>query len=359
MIPENIFLADLKKSPYIYQVGISPTNSCNSNCSWCSTQIARISRSRIDLLPLRNYLESFIHSGGKSVVFSGGGEPLLFNPIYQKTNEFDKKTIIEYLSFNNIFIGLITNGYLLENLLKNTSDLNNFMFIRISLNACNELEYSRNHNVNKSLFNVVYKNIDRLIKFRGKSFIPAIGLSFVVDFQSNINSLESSIKSICDLSKNTGVDFVQFKHLITNNEINANTEMDIIHRYCLNCDWGDTEFWVQKYQSMHNFKCLITQYVQELGGENEKYPCCHRFGQSNFYHGTPFIPKGEVYDDCSNISCRFYSVNNLLHQTDKITSLDKLHKSINKFGFHPYRLTTTFPSIYHPFSNTKRPDYEA
>ena len=81
LIPENIFLHNLSLNN-LKQVEIDPIDFCNHNCSWCFTKDFREDK-RIDLKSLKNYIDEFILNKGKSIVFSGGGEPLLYKELYQ------------------------------------------------------------------------------------------------------------------------------------------------------------------------------------------------------------------------------------------------------------------------------------
>lgn len=350
LIPENIFLYD--NSNNIFQVEVDPIDYCNHNCKWCFTAKFREDK-RINLFDLKNYLRLFCNSGGKSVVFSGGGEPLLYKELYRPSKAFDEKSICNYLISNKIFIGLITNGYLLNQFINSDFDVTKLAFIRISLDATSKKSYSKLHGTDEIDFEKIINNIIKLNETRGHHHTPATGISFVVDPAKNINFDKKDIDKICSLAKMTKVDFVQFKHIHTIDKEFAKSNMNKVHLHCLELDWKETEFWVQNYDSAKKGEnCLISKHIQSVGNDSKRFPCCHHFGREEFLDQSQFIPQGKVIFNCKSKVCRYNEMNELLYQTNQAAIEDnkkKLLKSINKYGFHPYRYCPTAPEILKPF----------
>jgi wyosine [tRNA(Phe)-imidazoG37] synthetase (radical SAM superfamily) len=352
LIPENLYLFPFEKYNRIFQVEIDPIDYCNHNCKWCFTSDFRFNK-KIPLIDLKNYLSYFIKFSGKSIVFSGGGEPLLYKEIYTKSNIFENKSICKFLIDKAINIGIITNGTLLDKLLKADFEIRELSFIRISLDATNADTHSTLHQTTISDYYKILNSISKLIKLRGNSFSPAIGISFVVDSFNGINYYKHQIAEINEIATYLNVDFVQFKHIHTSDKNSANKSMENVHSHCKSFNWNNTEFWVQTYDSANKSKvCLITKYIQSIGKDSKKFPCCHLFGQEKYLDQTHFKPKGKVIQNCNNNVCRYNEMNKLLLSNSSLNikyNKQILEKSIKNFGFHPYRLFPTAPNLLKPY----------
>lgn len=79
------------------------TDRCNHRCAFCSVQ----SRDGDTLEPdvVRGYLDQLVPLGLKSVILSGGGNPILY-----KTKTMDFNGIVDVIKSYGLEIGLITNG---------------------------------------------------------------------------------------------------------------------------------------------------------------------------------------------------------------------------------------------------------
>ncbi len=355
LIPENLLLYDFEDRPQIFQVELDPIDYCNHNCEWCFTADFRHDK-RIPLADLKNYLAAFCDSGGKSVVFSGGGEPLLYREIYSASNEFDNKSICKYLIEKGVSIGIITNGYLLSNLLKSDFSITDLAFVRVSLDATNDASHAKLHNTSKADYSKIINNIQTLLKLRGNLFTPAIGISYVVDSFNNINFSKGKIEDINKLACSLNVDFVQFKHIHTTEKERATANMNTVHFHCIEMNWNDTEFWVQSYDSANSaLQCLISQYIQSVGNQSKKFPCCHLFGRTEFLEQDTFLPKGKIITNCDNKVCRYNEMNKILLNSfieKKEAHRQVLETSLSQVGFHPYRYCPTAPNILQPFKSS-------
>ena len=96
-------------------IHIMPTSRCNLKCVMCS--VANRPKEDLDFDLIVDVINKLHEIGLKSIVFSGGGEPLL----YQRFNQ-----VLAFLNdyYNDIDIGIITNGILL-----NTIDLSQYKSI--------------------------------------------------------------------------------------------------------------------------------------------------------------------------------------------------------------------------------------
>lgn len=82
---------------------LMPTDLCNFKCAFCSVQHRAGDSMKMDQIV--NYLGQLVQLGLKSVIISGGGNPLLFRDGNQDFN-----SLIEYIYGLGLGIGLITNG---------------------------------------------------------------------------------------------------------------------------------------------------------------------------------------------------------------------------------------------------------
>jgi organic radical activating enzyme len=100
-------------------VQLYPTNKCNLKCNFCSVA-DREKDIELDIEKIKTFFNRF--NTIQSVTISGGGEPLLYSKI---------KELIDFLHDKNIKIGLVTNGYLFENL--DFDSIKKLTWCRISL----------------------------------------------------------------------------------------------------------------------------------------------------------------------------------------------------------------------------------
>jgi len=339
IIPENLLLHNIQKTNVI-STEIDPTDFCNYKCSWCFTHKNR-SRFQIEIEYLKKYIDNFLLNGGRSIHFSGGGEPLLFKELFEQTPVFENQSIINYCLKKNIAIGIITNGLYLNKLFGKVN-ISKLAFVRISMDAVSSSSYSLIHKCGVDNFDRVIENIKHLVELR-KSFVPALGLSFIVDKNMELNYSMQDIIKISELAKSLKVDFVQFKHLHTTNEIEAEIEMNDMHTNCCKINWGDVEFWIHHYIApKRKGTCNITKFIEVLAAKQIISPCCHLFGVKKT---TKII--------CSSKVCRYDSMNKLLNliefNNENKLSKEKLYKSIKEYGFHPYRLFPSAPDLFFPF----------
>jgi len=129
---------------------VDPSNSCNLKCGFC--MFGEWRKDHHEHLDINKYI-SLNHElqkmGTKSITFTGGGEPLM-NPDFNLMVSLAKS-----LGFQ---IGLVTNGLLLHKV----EHLEDFLFIRVSLDAYNREDYKKVKGVDA--FDVVLRNITNALK---------------------------------------------------------------------------------------------------------------------------------------------------------------------------------------------------
>ena len=99
-------------------IQLIPTNACNLSCSFCSCS-DRDKKRKLTLEQITEIFDTSKKYGTKAVTVTGGGDPLM----HKQINE-----IIDYAGKNDIEVGLVTNGLLLNRLDKH----NNLTWCRIS-----------------------------------------------------------------------------------------------------------------------------------------------------------------------------------------------------------------------------------
>jgi organic radical activating enzyme len=111
----------------IIQTHISPTSLCNFDCEYCSVKNREVNV--LDIEIIKDYIEKLIPRGLKSVIITGGGEPLAYSRI---------NNLLEWLGEKDLAIGLITNGTLSNRLANHLWKY--FTWVRISVNLdCGKL----------------------------------------------------------------------------------------------------------------------------------------------------------------------------------------------------------------------------
>lgn len=118
-------------STFPFAMEISPTNRCNLDCSWCISKYYH-RNDELDIGKLKEFLKDYKRMGGKSVGWSGGGEPTMYRHIVEA---------IEYADKIRLEQGMMSNGVFSEELI----DLigNKMVWLRISLDTANRSLYKR------------------------------------------------------------------------------------------------------------------------------------------------------------------------------------------------------------------------
>jgi MoaA/NifB/PqqE/SkfB family radical SAM enzyme len=204
---------------------------------------------------MRKLLIEFKTAGIRSIVYFGGGEPLM----YKKINEILKIT-------HNLGIdyAINTNGILLERASKVIAD--SCSWIRISLDAASAKKYQELHD-GKNYFNKIIKNIKNLNKIKKGT----VGTSFVV-MESNVDEIFLAAKLVKDI----GCDFIQFKPKYIPNPKNER----FLNKYIKNLN-VKIKKQLERAKKLEdaNFSILVTGSMKTLLGsqpvnQNKSYAYC-------------------------------------------------------------------------------------
>lgn len=133
-------LRDGKGQPIVTH--IMPTDVCQHSCAFCSVQ--HRSGDSLSMLQIRQYLDQLCTFGLKSVIISGGGNPLLYRC---RETGGDINMLIDEIHARGLEIGMITNGLPLKDYGDRWSwktmrpeTLDKLTWVRISLSGWDHVE---------------------------------------------------------------------------------------------------------------------------------------------------------------------------------------------------------------------------
>jgi len=225
---------------------IDPSNACNLKCGFCMFGDWR--KDHHEHLHMDMYISligELQQMGTKSITFTGGGEPLM-NPNFNMM-----VSIAKSLGFQ---IGLVTNGVLLDRV-EHPED---FLFIRVSLDAHNRKDYKKVKGADQ--FDTVLENITKTLN-RNK----IIGLSYVVGPYNN-----KDLQKAEDLANELGVSYLQIKP----SYVNENKEIFTDFEY----PDGRPIIGTKRYLPEDNVPCTIAGLVAIIGANGDVYFCCQGRG---------------------------------------------------------------------------------
>ena len=238
----------LEKGEFVAPISceIDPSNSCNLKCDFCMFgEWRKDHHEHLDLETYISLIGELQRMGTKSITFTGGGEPLM-NPNFNLMAKMAKS-----LGFQ---IGLVTNGVLLDEV----DNLEDFLFIRISLDAYNREDYIKVKRVDK--FDRVLKNITNALKWN-----KIIGLSYVVGPYNN-----KDLQKAEDLANELGVSYIQIKPSYINESKEIFT--DFVYPD------GREVIETRRYLPKDNVPCTIAALVSIIGANGDVYYCCQGRG---------------------------------------------------------------------------------
>ena len=254
-------------SPVNLQVDL--TNRCNNKCSWCFYDIHNLPEfSREQSLPkdvALNLPSDFKSIGGKSIEWTGGGEPLVyvhFVDVVQKTRE---------LGINQ---ALVTNGKNLSG--ERLNAVTDFDWVRVSLNSATQKMYEIQHG-NDSF----YKVVEHIEKFANKKSDKCVlGVSMIVD-DRNFHQIAKMV----GYAKRMGADnarisipqtpkdgklFEGIWHLVEEQMKYAKEYEDENFAVFTNANRLDTLNHKTKSK-----RCYYHHITPSIGANGFVYPCCH------------------------------------------------------------------------------------
>lgn len=271
-------IENLKKNNIVYPIMIELdlSNQCPHNCPAC-TGGKNGSSAILDLELAKNIIDQ-ISSFSKSIIFAGGGEPLM-HPNFCE--------ILEYSKNKGLELAVITNGSLLDEK-KSRSILKTCSWIKISVDGGSKEVFQRHHGMEDIEFEKIWKNIENLSQIqKDEKSKTSIVTAFLID-KSSINDMRNCIIK----SKYAKVDYLQFRPF-HNNRIYILDEIQELqkefdtenfkiikseHAYkaMLEKDWGKK----RPYP-----KCLAQHFTTVIGADAKIYICCHHRREKKYELG--------------------------------------------------------------------------
>ncbi|MBF0363034.1 MAG: radical SAM protein [Oligoflexia bacterium] len=262
----------LSNDHHIYPISVelSLTDRCNFKCIWCSdAQLRKRTNCNATLAKdvLLNLFADLREGGTKGIVIEGGGEPTLHEDFCE---------LIKSIKKIGLAVGLITNG---SNSLPKEI-IEEFEWIRVSLDATTEVEMFENKNHND--FEGVLKNIQQFSKSKA-----VCGIGHVVT-KNNLSNIEELIFRLYSY----GVKYIQFRPVIDNPELSSNTDLTFLTKYNTpNFKILIDDMKNNKIVGNNNLSCKCHSLTTVVTANGDVYLC----GRLNIYSWTK--PIGNLHQD--------------------------------------------------------------
>jgi radical SAM protein with 4Fe4S-binding SPASM domain len=249
---------------------IDPINSCIHKCPACFLSGNRFADASLSIDFMKNAIDqtsSFL----KSIVFTGGGEPLC---------NTDTIEAIKYAASKKLSVALITNGELIDKE-KAETIVSNCEWVRISIDAFTTEEYLKIHGMDESHLQKVWHNVDLLIEAKKKFLAKCtIGVAYLVNGENRKNMF-----SFAEKARKAGVDYCQFRPF-------HYSDFDFTDSLLKTKVLEDDKFKViasmQRIDKEEGeFDVCLGDYLRTvLAADGYLYPCCFTRGHKEFRLGN-------------------------------------------------------------------------
>jgi MoaA/NifB/PqqE/SkfB family radical SAM enzyme len=280
-------MKDARRTSPLY-LRIKPTNTCNHRCYYCSyaddalgLRDSVVKGDQIPWLKMRQILDDITSMGVKAVIFSGGGEPLVYPEIVSTLRKV-RESGIDY--------AIITNGQLLDG--ERASALKDAKWVRISFDSADAETYARCRNISLRSWGQVCENIKNFSALKSRNC--ELGVNFVITHDN-----ASQVYDAAKLVKSLGANHVKFAARVTKDlheyhrPFKDNT-FELIHQ-AIN-DFADESYRViNKYEEDFEHdavplrpysKCYIKEISAVIGADSKVYFC----------HDKAYVSDGVVGD---------------------------------------------------------------
>lgn len=202
------------KHKTLVTIELDITNKCNNDCPGCTG--VRDNPVELKFEQVSDLVDQLKDDFNlKSIIISGGGEPLLHK---------DFVDILYYIRNKGISIGLNSNGVSITED-KARAILDCCEYFRVSLDAGSPEMYLLTHGDNERIYNKVLSGIELVSKMK-KNMCSST--SFGVGFLTN-ESTKKDIESFVNICKDRGVDFAQLRPF-TNDFTNIEEEYQYVKK---------------------------------------------------------------------------------------------------------------------------------
>ena len=277
-------------------VVIHPTNACNAKCPMCRYADLRETNETIPLDIMTKMITELGEMGTKSIIFSGGGEPIIYNGLAD---------MIKLAASYGIKIGMVTNFIRVSDKMMEAV-VDNLSWVRISVNAASTEAYKTAQGMDPIVWDMLIANMKKLVKRRNeKQTKLVIGASFIVQ-KSNWRDVYNFVELCTEL----GVDYVIFRpvqkwsetaSLMANSLALSKAEIDEMaslidvklkqvresgrHIVANNLDKVYSLFF--KIDEKKDYPaCHSSRVEAAVGGDGIIYPCCQQVGNPAFNGGS-------------------------------------------------------------------------
>ena len=189
----NEYRKGIDPSPILLEINL--TNQCPLKCEWCISSYSH-KKEKIDSAKLISFLWSYKKAGGKSVTWSGGGEP---------TSHPDFIKIIQETKVIGLDQGLMTNGVFPNSYCEPIAECLNW--VRFSLDTSNPIVYCETKNTSTSNYYKVTKNIETITKSTEK-------IRCGVNMNLRYDSTFEEVDKLFVVSAEMGVDYFQVRPIL-------------------------------------------------------------------------------------------------------------------------------------------------
>ena len=287
----NENLKVIKEPPV--SVVIHPTNACNAKCPMCRYADLRVTNETIPLEKMKEIVTELGKVGTKSIIFSGGGEP----EIYQGLDE-----VIELAASYGIKMGMVTNHIRCSPKL-NEAIVNHLSWLRVSINAATSDGYEKAQGMEKPVWPKLLDSIKKTVELRNERKTDlVIGGAYVIQ-QGNYKEVGDFV----DLCSDLGMDYAIFRPIQKFSDtasIQAGSlgltkdqfqEMQIIVEEKIKNNkknWCDNNlskipFLFTRMDKTKDYpKCSSALVEAAIGGDGLVYPCCQHVGNPRFATGN-------------------------------------------------------------------------
>jgi len=273
------------------EVNLDPFAGCNLNCYFCIVQrYLKHHREELSMTKLpTEYLHrlvSFLGEWGvRGLCISGGGEPLLYRPVWTLPGFAAGRCGMDVSLFTN---GTVMNDYIGQSLLS-------CKWVAISIDASNKEEYKQIKG--EDFFDLVMKNAQRLTWLReAMDATTNICFKFLV-----LPENQTSIYEACKLAKESGFqDFHARPVDFERNDIEGHKKLDIdvdrVNEQFEKChELEDDNFHVytvthkfnKDFHIKHDFtKCLASPILLPILTDGNAYLCVDKKMEKDFKIGS-------------------------------------------------------------------------
>lgn len=260
-------LCNYKTNPSLVSpitVELDLTNKCNHRCKQCSTTLLYKTigeKIKFDeyftIQTAKKLILELEEMKVKSLIFTGGGEPLIFPGFIE---------ILEY-ALPKLDIGIKTNGSVIKE--QDISSLLKAKWIRISLDNANKESFLLTHGIDD--FENVCNNIKRICSRKRKC---TIGIGFLIGKNSSIEEIEQGVM----LVKMLGVDYIQLRPFSNWKDTGSYDSAISKLQKKVNTDKFTLKFPNKsRFGKKHSYKkCHMVHMCPKIAANGNVYACCSR-----------------------------------------------------------------------------------